>query len=166
MMYGRTPAWIFRFVGIPPVCILPQPFLANFGKLLNIANKAYTTQKHILPRNQASQIKYLKLQLLEKSELLQPLAHQLMGVTWVASTTSVQQKELTKVKMDQEHGFPKEDDGKLMAMELVKAQLVDMVKDIHTELDAELLSDSELSHLAKYVIFIYYFVIYEILAEC
>ena len=41
--------------------------------------------------------------------------------------------------------------GQKVAMEIVKGQLVDMVNDIHTELDAELLSDSELAQLAKYV---------------
>ena len=39
--------------------------------------------------------------------------------------------------------------GQKVAMEIVQGQLVDMVNDIHTELDAELLSDSELAQLAK-----------------
>ena len=43
--------------------------------------------------------------------------------------------------------------GQKVAMEIVKGQLADMVNDIHTELDAELLSDSELAQLAKYLSF-------------
>ena len=39
----------------------------------------------------------------------------------------------------------------MMASEKIKEQLSDMFNDIHTELDAGILSDSELTKLVKYV---------------
>ena len=85
-----------------------------------------------------------------RSNLLCPNSHQYTGTAWVSSSgiTSYQQKELTK--MNEDHGrIVPNISGQKVAMEVVKGQLVDMVNDIHKELDAELLLDSELSQLSK-----------------
>ena len=82
--------------------------------------------------------------------MLQPESSQFTSKVSVASSgiTSYQQKEMTKPLEDSQS--PRNTiGGQKMAMEVVKRQLVDMVDDIHTELDAELLSDSELAQLAK-----------------
>ena len=153
-MYGRTHTSIFRLTGISPQFLLPQPLVARFREqqyLVNITHKAFTTQPRKLAKNQPFRVKYSQQKHVQtRSDMLRPISHQHMGITCVASTviTSFQQKELPKVSID--HSLPKTD-GKRIAMEMVKGQLHDLVKDIHKELDAELLLDSELSQLAKYV---------------
>ena len=86
------------------------------------------------------------------SSLLQPESFQYTSAVSVASSgiTSYQQKEMTKPLEETTRNTMS---GHKVAMEIVKKQLADMVNDIHTELDAELLLDSELAQLAKYVLF-------------
>ena len=156
-MYGRTYPSIFRHTGTSSTSVLPQPLIAIFGEHLRltsiISRKASNDippiiQKWNKPLKVTSNLENKKSGGL--SPFLQPASSQLNSRVSVASSgiTSYQQKEMTKPLEDSQS--PRNTiGGQKMAMEIVKRQLVDMVDDIHTELDAELLSDSELAQLAK-----------------
>ena len=154
-MYGRTKALLFRCAGSSfPYHVLPQPLVSVFGdqqRQFQIIRKASNTQfkvcqrkQHIFGLTNAQQNVQLP------SNILSPNSHQYMGTSWVSSSgiSFYQQKELTKINEDHGCSVPGTH-GQKVAMEEVKEQLVDMVNDIHKELDAELLLDSELSQLSK-----------------
>ena len=148
-MYGRTKAFIFRSsLGSSPQKVLPQPLLALFEEqtwLPQIIRNLSHTQFSVPQRKK--QIFRIPNKQQVRSHLLSPISHQYTGMNWVSSSgiTSYQQ-ELTK--MNEQHDIS-DVSGQKVAMEVVKRQLVDMVNDIHKELDAELLLDSELSQLSK-----------------
>lgn len=154
-MYGQTQTLILRCAGMSQCYILPQPFFAVFGEqrcISTIIRKASTSPSGFPPRKQPFGVKNLRRDEAAKSSaLLWPISHQHNSKLSVASSgiTSYQQKELTKPNEDHAHHIPNTR-SKTAAMEMVKGQLADMVFDIHKELDAELLSDSELAQLAKY----------------
>ena len=156
-MFGRTQPLILKNAAALSPSILPQPLIAIFGEnqlLTGIvsrkASKDATSSitKQNKPLKVASNPESKKCGIL--SSLLRPESPQYTSTVSVASSgiTSYQQKEMTKPREETARNTM---GGQKVAMEIVKSQLADMVNDIHTELDAELLSDSELAQLAKYV---------------
>ena len=154
-MYVRTKSLTLRCAGsLTTKHLLPQPLLDVFGnqqRLFQLIQKAPNTQFLSPQRRQyIFGLTILQQNLQLRSNILSPISHQCTGTSWVSSSgiTSNQQKELTKINVDHSRCV-KDISGQKLAMEVVKGQLVDMVNDIHKELDAELLLDSELSQLSK-----------------
>ena len=154
-MYVRTKSLTFRCAGsLTRKHLLLQSLLDVFGnqqRLSQLIRKASNTQ-FLSPQRRQYIFGFTILQqnLQLRSNILSPNSHQSTGTSWVSSSgiTSNQQNELTKMNVN--HGrCVKDISGQKVAMEVVKGQLVDMVNDIHKELDAELLLDSELSQLSK-----------------
>ena len=156
-MFGGTKSFVFRCSrGSSPHKVLPHSLLALFeeqpGLPQVIRNVSYTQFSTPQRKKQILKLPNSKENAQVRSHLLSPTSHQYTGTTWVSSSgiTSYQQ-ELTK--MNEEHARTATDaSGQKVAMEIVRRELEYMVYDIHKELDAELLLDSELSQLSKYVL--------------
>ena len=158
-MNGRTYSLISQHTGKMSPFILPQPLLAKFGehqRLASIISRKSSNGVHSSIHQRKRSFKIITYPENKRcgnlSRLLQPVSQQYTNTASVASSgiTSYQQKEMPKLQDDPQMGRNTVG-GQKVAMEIVKGQLADMVNDIHRELDAELLSDSELAQLAKYV---------------
>ena len=156
-MNGRTYSLISQHAGKISPSIIPQPLLAIFGqhqRLENIISRKASNDVNSSIHQRKRPFKVAtnadNKRCGDLSGLLQPVSLQYTNTASVASSgiTSYQQKEMPKLHDDPQTGRNIAG-GQKVAMEIVQGQLVDMVNDIHTELDAELLSDSELAQLAK-----------------
>jgi hypothetical protein len=160
-MFGGTKVFMFRSsCGSSPHKVLPHSLLALLEEQPGLPQIIRNVSQFSAPqrKKQIFRLPNSQQNVQVCSHLLSPHSPQYTGTTWVSSSgiTSYQQ-ELTK--MNEEHARTSLPDasGQKVAMEIVKRQLVDMVNDIHKELDAELHfsfrdSDSELSQLSKYVL--------------
>lgn len=158
-MFGGTKVFMFRSsCGSSPHKVLPHSLLALLEEQPGLPQIIRNVSQFSVPqrKKQIFRLPNSQQNVQVCSHLLSPHSPQYTGTTWVSSSgiTSYQQ-ELTK--MNEEHARTSLPDasGQKVAMEIVKRQLVDMVNDIHKELDAELHfsfrdSDSELSQLSKY----------------
>ena len=151
-MHHRTHSALLQFVGVSPVPILRRALhsiLRDPQCLLNIASKGLvTTRPCVLPVYQILQNDY-KTGITTRCR--QPDLSSRIHKRFVASTiiTSSLQKEQANTIFDHVESLPPKKISNGTVDRLVKSQVDDMVNDIHRELDAELLSGSELSELAK-----------------
>ena len=151
-MHHRTNAALLQFVGVSPVALLRRALHAKLRDpqcLINITSKGLVaTRPCVLPAYQVLQNNY-KTGI--KTRCRQPDLSSHIHKRFVASTiiTSSLQKEQANAIFDHVESLPPKKISNETVDRLVKSQVDDMVNDIHRELDAELLSGSELSELAK-----------------